>query len=325
MTGQEHLERAYRRLLAWYPREFRRENEQEILAVLMAGAPDGQRRPGLAESADLIRSGLWLRLHPSVPRSARTVRAAVRLMYAGAALSTVNLIIALALIGDINAYHLKWNGHQLTTAQLITWRPLIVTVVIVLSLVPIAAWLWMARAAGQGRNWARILSTVLFGLDTLGWAGKNASAAPLLLALLTWLVGAAAVWQLWRPASSAFFKSQGFPDPALAGIPAMPDIGPGGQAAAMPHPLVDGISPTIGWQSRPRAKGGPAFIIIRRRRLGWLKAVQTFPATEQGWASAWQSLIKQDPRAAAQVLAALKAREVEAARFRAGWRGLLPQ
>ena len=45
MTDQEHLERAYRRLLAWYPREFRRENGQEILAVLMAGAPDGQRRP----------------------------------------------------------------------------------------------------------------------------------------------------------------------------------------------------------------------------------------------------------------------------------------
>ena len=103
MTDQEHLERAYRRLLAWYPREFRRENEQEILAVLMAGAPPGQRRPGLAESADLIRSGLWLRLWPSVPRSARTVRAAVKLMYAGAAVSTVNLVILLALIGDIKA------------------------------------------------------------------------------------------------------------------------------------------------------------------------------------------------------------------------------
>ena len=98
MTDQEHLERAYRRLLAWYPLEFRRENEQEILAVLMAGAPPGQRRPGLAESADLIRSGLWMRLRPSVPRSARTVRAAVRLMYAGAAVSAAELVVGLALI-----------------------------------------------------------------------------------------------------------------------------------------------------------------------------------------------------------------------------------
>ena len=45
MTDQEHLERAYRRLLAWYPREFRRENGQEILAVLLAGAPPGQPAP----------------------------------------------------------------------------------------------------------------------------------------------------------------------------------------------------------------------------------------------------------------------------------------
>jgi len=73
MTDQANLERAYRRLLAWYPREFRQEHEQEILAVLMASAPDGQRRPGLVESADLIRSGLWMRLCPSVPRSAYTV------------------------------------------------------------------------------------------------------------------------------------------------------------------------------------------------------------------------------------------------------------
>jgi DNA-binding PadR family transcriptional regulator len=101
MADQEHLERAYRRLLAWYPREFRDEHGPEILAVLMAGAPDGQRRPGLAGSADLIRSGLLMRMRPSVPRSARAVRAAVRLMYAGAAVSTVNLILLLALVGDM--------------------------------------------------------------------------------------------------------------------------------------------------------------------------------------------------------------------------------
>jgi hypothetical protein len=58
MTDQEHLERGYRRLLAWYPRAFRQQNGQEILAVLLACARDGQRRPGLAQAADLIRSGL---------------------------------------------------------------------------------------------------------------------------------------------------------------------------------------------------------------------------------------------------------------------------
>ncbi len=36
------------------------------------------------------------------------------------------------------------------------------------SLVVIALWLWMARENGQGRNWARILATVLFGPGDAG-------------------------------------------------------------------------------------------------------------------------------------------------------------
>jgi hypothetical protein len=38
MSDVTGLERRYRRLVACYPRAFRREHEQEILAVLMAGA-----------------------------------------------------------------------------------------------------------------------------------------------------------------------------------------------------------------------------------------------------------------------------------------------
>jgi hypothetical protein len=219
MTDQEHLERGYRRLLAWYPRAFRDEHGPEILAVLMACAPDGQRRPGLAESADLIRSGLWMRLRPSVPRSARTVRAAVRLMYAGAVVSTVNLIILLAFIGYIRAYRAML-GHRLTAAQVSQLNTSFITLAVVSDLVPIALWLWMARENGQGRNWARSLSTVLFGLATLDLTGAfrtpviRITVVPMLFGptvpVLTWLAGLAAVWLLWRPASTAFFKPEGF-------------------------------------------------------------------------------------------------------------------
>jgi hypothetical protein len=221
MTDHENLERAYRRLLAAYPRQFRRENEQEILAVLLADAPPGQRRPGLAESADLIRGGLWMRLRPSVPRSARTVRAAVKLMYAGALVSTVNLIILMAIIGDIKRYHAVL-GHPLTTAQVSDVNTGFVTLWIVWCLVPIALWLWMAQACGRGRNWARIVSTVLFGVATLdltgafSWPpGNNVSLAatvfgPTIFPVLYWLVGLAVVWLLWRPASRAYFRPPGY-------------------------------------------------------------------------------------------------------------------
>jgi len=219
MTDQADLERGYRRLLAWYPPEFRHENGPEILAVLMAGARDGQRRPGLAESADLIRSGLWMRLRPSVPQSARTVQAAVRLMYAGAAVSAAELIIGLTLIiVDIQvAARGQFLGHSLA-AQ----KPFVIILGTTSGLALIALWLWMARANGQGRIWARHVSGLLFVLATLQL--HNAFARPVghagfgvtvlyygsaVLFVAAWLVGGAAVWLLWRPASTAFFKPPG--------------------------------------------------------------------------------------------------------------------
>jgi hypothetical protein len=220
MSDQTDLERGYRQLLAWYPPQFRRENGPEILAVLMAGARDGQRRPGLAESADLIRSGLWMRLHPSVPGSAPTVRAAVQLMYAGAAVSAAELVIGLAaIIADIRV---ATHGGQFLGHSLAAHKPLVITAWTVLLLAGVSLWLWMARANAQGRNRARITSTVLFVLGTLqlpgaftrpvGHPGSGVTVlyyGSIVLFVAGWLAGGAAVWLLWRPASDAFFKPPG--------------------------------------------------------------------------------------------------------------------
>jgi hypothetical protein len=106
--------------------------------------------------------------------------------------------------------------------------------------------LWMARANGQGKNWARIFFTTLFSLATLelirqypgshlghfvlgGQAqpvihyGSGVTVLALIVPALTWLAGAAAVWLLWRPASSAFFKPQGFTQAAQR-IAVVPDL-----------------------------------------------------------------------------------------------------
>jgi hypothetical protein len=154
-------------------------------------------------------------LRPSVPAPVRT---AVKLMYAGAAVSAAGLIIGLALIiADLEvAARGRFLGHSLTSPQA---RPFVITVWIVFGLAVIALWLWMVRANGQGQNWARILSTVLFGLVTLqlrgaftqpgSHAGIGATVlyySGTALFVAAWLVGAATVWLLWRPASRAFFK-----------------------------------------------------------------------------------------------------------------------
>jgi hypothetical protein len=62
MSEPVGLEQGYRRLLAWYPARFRSGQGEEMLAVLMAGAQPGQRRPGLMESVDVLRSALGMRL-----------------------------------------------------------------------------------------------------------------------------------------------------------------------------------------------------------------------------------------------------------------------
>jgi hypothetical protein len=156
---------------------------------------------------------------PLRPAAPAPVLTAIRLMYAGAAVSAVCLIIVLAVAsGDVAAIARgQWLGHSLTVTRLGQLRPLIVTVVIVGGLVVIALWLWMARATRRGRDWARILSTVLSGLATLQLARgfrqpvSGAEMLSLLGVIPVWLPGLAAMWLLWRPASSAFFTPQGFP------------------------------------------------------------------------------------------------------------------
>jgi hypothetical protein len=178
------------------------------LAAAIAADPATGRPTAVAE-ANSVQPDPSRRqpVGPLRPPAPAPVLTAVKFMHAGAVGTAAYLIIALAFIGDIKAYHLTVLGHHLTTAQLSHQRPLIITLVIAVGLVLIALWLWMARTVGQGRNWARILSTVLFGLATLGLTGNN-GVAQVFCAALTWLTGLAAVWLLWRPASSAFFKPQ---------------------------------------------------------------------------------------------------------------------
>jgi hypothetical protein len=57
---------------------------------------------------------------------------------------------------------------------------------------------WMARAASQGRDWARILFTVLCTLATLQLIESRGIVRVFTVAL-TWLIGLAAMWLLWRP------------------------------------------------------------------------------------------------------------------------------
>jgi hypothetical protein len=149
-------------------------------------------------------------VEPELPPAPPSVLNAVKLMYAGAAVSTVSLIVSLVDISGTKAA-IRKARPSLSVAQVNQLNTFIISLAIISGVIGIALWLWMARANGQGRNWARIVSTVLFGLATLdlfGVVSQPKTLLGLVFPLLTWLIGAGAVFLLWRGESTTFFHPQ---------------------------------------------------------------------------------------------------------------------
>ena len=145
---------------------------------------------------------------PQRPPMPSSVQTAVRLMYAGAVLTAIELIGYLATIGGLrNAIHQAFPKYSAARVHQVEVTSIIFTVIILL--IAIGLWIWMARASAAGRNYARITGTVLFGLNTLNvllqLARPHASVA-LFIILLVWLAGLGAVIMLWRKESGSYFS-----------------------------------------------------------------------------------------------------------------------
>ncbi len=206
MSEPGKLERGYRRRLAAYPRWFRRENEEEILAVLLACAQDGQRRPSGAATFDLLKGAarMWLRPRPGQPR---TVFIAIRLMWAAALAEAAVAITIVVTLGSVraavvHAYPPAWPAvqHQLIAA--IAEAPFV-----------IALWLWMAWANGRGQNRGRAALAVFFGIDSLAVLaavsadGLTYAPADIALGIVQCLIGLAVVFLVFNPASSRHYRT----------------------------------------------------------------------------------------------------------------------
>jgi hypothetical protein len=144
------------------------------------------------------------------PPAPPSIQTAVKLMYGGAAVSTVSLIVSLVTVGSIKTA-IKKAKPNFTATQVNQADHFIIGLAIVSGVIGIVLWLWMARANGQGRNWARILSSVLFffaTLDLLGVFSQPKTALGLVFPVLTWLIGVCTIVLLWRRESTAFFRPQ---------------------------------------------------------------------------------------------------------------------
>jgi hypothetical protein len=139
-----------------------------------------------------------------------TVSLAVKLMYAGAALAAIDLIVTLATAGNTKALlhqarpslspaDLTASAHAFIAGSIITW------------LITIALWIVMARTNLAGRGWARVVSTVLCVASTLSFVGYISQPSSLFSKLILvpmWLVGVGAIVSLWRPETTAYIQAE---------------------------------------------------------------------------------------------------------------------
>jgi hypothetical protein len=142
------------------------------------------------------------------PPAPPSVLKAVKLMYAGAAVSTVSLIISLVSIGGTKS-EIHKQRPSLSPTDVNHLELFIISLAVVSGILGIGLWLWMAQKNGQGRNWARILSSVLFILATVdlyGVLSQPKTIVGLVFPVLTWLIGLGAIILLYRKESTAYFR-----------------------------------------------------------------------------------------------------------------------
>jgi hypothetical protein len=139
----------------------------------------------------------------------RPVLTAVRLMYAGAVIEVVGVVVALVSRGSLKSSilsrHPAYTAAQLHTAEGARTIPLIVGAVIAAGL-----WIWMAWANGRGRSWARIVSAVFFGISTLDLLVAavlvRGAVASTIVGVVIWLIGLAVIILIFNKESGPFYR-----------------------------------------------------------------------------------------------------------------------
>ena len=175
---------------------------------------------------------------PVKPPMPNSVRIAVNLMFVGLGIGLINMVIGLTQINTVND-HLRSLGYSDTTIN--SDKGVFIGSAVVGGLIGAGLWLWMALATRGGHNYARIVSTVFFGIGVLGSISNLANSwIPVIdkiSSVATLLVGLLAIIFVWKGESGPYFR----PAPG-------PEYGYGVQQPPYPQP---GQQPPYGQSGQP--------------------------------------------------------------------------
>jgi hypothetical protein len=137
-----------------------------------------------------------------------TIRLAVRLMWIGAAISFIGIVVAFVQRDELRD-QFREADSSLSSSELDTAVAAGLTFIGVIGVVAIGLWVWMATTNGQGRAWARTVATVLGGLNILftllGFLGDQLTPLNIAVSILTIALAAAILYLLYRPDSNAYY------------------------------------------------------------------------------------------------------------------------
>jgi hypothetical protein len=216
---------------------------------------------------------------PPKPPVPQPVQRAHYCILAGGALTLLGIV---ATFTQTNAIRSALETTDTTVAQSTINSLVTATIVFacLLGLIEVGLWVWMAFATKAGKNWARVLSTVFFGLSaagtvfgTLFYFASSASGSSSttfassdttigqVASWLEFLAGLAAIILLWSKQSSAYFKPPMAFYPGPYGYPGMPpqglapqDMPPQGLQQPYTYPVMPQQQP--GKQGKPRDPWG---------------------------------------------------------------------
>jgi hypothetical protein len=151
---------------------------------------------------------------PPTTEQPGSIATAVKLMYAGAALSLLSVIASFFMLDTIketideSMREADANVSQSTIDAAYTVG-LVSTVVV--GILAVGLWMWMAWKNGQGRSWARIVATCFGALNVLftlvGFTQPGMTAVSAIISAVNMVLAVIILILLWRKESSSYYAA----------------------------------------------------------------------------------------------------------------------
>jgi hypothetical protein len=148
---------------------------------------------------------------PPEPDPPPPLATAVKLMYVGAGLSAISSVSNLFQRDEFRE-EIAENDSSLTEDEIDTAVNVAMGINIVVGILVVGLWIWMARTNERGLSWARVTATVLGGLSIVSLLVSlgvgQATAVSAVLGVVSLALAAVILYLLYRPESSRYYEAR---------------------------------------------------------------------------------------------------------------------